>query len=112
MNNTKAMKILLEAGANVDAKDNMGLTPFLAAVRAGHLPASQLLLESGADVTVSDSKSKTCLHLAIEKENLEMANFLLQHSGKTLMNIVDIKERAPLHYAALCKNSEVKKRLS
>ncbi len=47
---TVSIKALLEAGADVNAKDNDGLTALMWAAVRGHTETAQALLEAGADV--------------------------------------------------------------
>ncbi len=44
------VKLLLEAGAEVNARDNVGLTALMCAVNRGNGPVVKLLLKAGADV--------------------------------------------------------------
>ena len=48
---------------NVDARNELGYTPFQVAVTHGHLLAATLLLEAGADVNARDAKGNTALLL-------------------------------------------------
>lgn len=50
----RAMKILLDAGADVNARDNDGWTPLMAAVTQGYPGTARMLLEHGADVNARD----------------------------------------------------------
>ena len=52
---TEIVKLLLENGADMEAKDNYGETALMLAARWGYVKAVKVLLEYGADV---DSKSK------------------------------------------------------
>jgi ankyrin repeat protein len=45
------VKVLLEAGANVNAVDRDGSTPLLNAIRSEKVESARLLLDAGADVT-------------------------------------------------------------
>jgi len=47
---------LLEAGANVDAKDPNGHTPLMLACLNGGANTTNLLLEYDADVTIRDNE--------------------------------------------------------
>ena len=51
---TAATKILLEAGANVETKNNDGTTPLAYASRDGRTTIVKLLLEAGANVEAID----------------------------------------------------------
>ena len=55
------MKLLLEYGADKEAKDKDGWTPLIFASWNGHTEIVKLLLEYGADIKVYDSGNKSCL---------------------------------------------------
>uniref|UniRef100_A0ACD5ZAN3 Uncharacterized protein n=1 Tax=Avena sativa TaxID=4498 RepID=A0ACD5ZAN3_AVESA len=58
----ECMKLLIEAGANVNAGGFNGTTPlFLACSRCGTLPFVKCLLEAGADPNVPDEVSTICV---------------------------------------------------
>ena len=49
------MRLLLEKGAAVDAKNKKGTTALMGTCMLGHVEAAQLLLEKGADRTLADN---------------------------------------------------------
>jgi ankyrin repeat protein len=49
----EASRMLLDAGAPVDAKQQDGFTPLLAAAHAGDVPLARLFLERGADLDLA-----------------------------------------------------------
>ena len=58
----EVVRLLLERGAAVDAKDgDMGETPLMKACYNGHVEAARLLLEKSADVNVADMHGQTSL---------------------------------------------------
>jgi len=56
-------RLLLDCGAQVDARDIRGRTPLLHAAGAFRLDFVELLLEAGADPNVRDPDGRTALHL-------------------------------------------------
>ena len=56
------MEILLNAGANVHARDDGGLIPLHNACSFGHAEVVSLLLRAGADPNARDNWSYTPLH--------------------------------------------------
>lgn len=68
-------RLLLQAGAFVDPRDNSGRTPLMNAAFWGHLRQTELLLESGASVTVLDEYGRSALYYA---KDLPTARLLVQ----------------------------------
>lgn len=52
----------LTGSTNVDARNELGLTPFHLAIQNGQLGAAALLVDRGADVNATDPKGNTVLH--------------------------------------------------
>lgn len=49
--------VLLDHGANIEARTTDGKTPLIVAVDEGHLEAAQLLLDRGADIEAKTNVS-------------------------------------------------------
>lgn len=61
--NSKVVKMLIDAGADVRAVDDEGLTPLHWATETGNLKILKLLIDSGSDVNASsDVHWKTAPH--------------------------------------------------
>lgn len=59
-NNSLALQILFKTGqADVNAKDNFGMSPLHLAARAGHVKAAGFLVSQRCDVTARDSAGRT-----------------------------------------------------
>jgi len=67
----------LDKGADVNKKDNDGMTPLLIAVTLGHKEIVELLIAKGADVNVADPFSMTPLHFAAVFGQKEITELLL-----------------------------------
>jgi hypothetical protein len=67
---------LIEKGADVNARNNHGWTPFHIAAYWNRKDIAKLLLENGANPTVRDSSSKTPKDAAIEAGNEEIAKLV------------------------------------
>jgi ankyrin repeat protein len=67
---TETAKLLIEKGADVNAKNNNGWTPLYAAAIGDHTETVKLLIDKGADVNVKDSSGKTILHGIISKKTV------------------------------------------
>ena len=61
---TAAVKALLAAGADVNAKHNNGGTPLHWAASDGHKELAELLLAKGANINAKDNEGRTALSLA------------------------------------------------
>ncbi len=61
---TAAAELLLENGADLDATDDLGVTPLMAAAELGELECVRLLLASGADPTLRCAHGKSALDRA------------------------------------------------
>lgn len=96
-------RLLLAAGADPDYSNDVGLTPFLAACKAGHVPVVELMLELGqVDLSHCDSRGRNALHLAIISGHAPMCKLLLSvdlelaaeqdHARKTPMDYISSLE--------------------
>jgi ankyrin repeat protein len=74
----ESAKILIEAGADVNVKSKIGVTPFMtAAAYPGNTALLRLMLEKGADLTVS-ALGATALTLAVLTGDSDSTALLLQ----------------------------------
>ena len=76
------VKLLLDAGANIEKADADGVTPLLMAVLNGHVALAQSLIARGANVNVSDWYGQTPLWSAVDLRDLDVV-------GPTRNNGVD-----------------------
>lgn len=63
------VKLLINHGADINAKNERGETPLHLATRYCFNKIVKLLLENGADPNIKDNEGKTPLDLAREMEN-------------------------------------------
>jgi len=133
------VKILLERGANVFAKNSTGWTALHYAAIYGRIEAMKLLLEfnaeinatdksketplmkvvsvkivkifleRGADVNTKDSDGRTVLHFAALNDRIEMIKLLLEFDAE--INAIDNSEETPLMTAVRIKNADTVKLL-
>ena len=68
---TEAMKALIDAGANVNAKNNIGSTALMWAADYGHAEAIKVLLNAGADVNIRNNRGKRAVDFARYNEKLK-----------------------------------------
>ena len=96
----EAMKILLENGANVNAKNSALDTPLFCAINIGNIEMIKLLLEYDIDINAVDSDGDSALHIALNPLNVidaEIVEALLQKGAN--VNVLDVAMRTPLYYA-------------
>ena len=88
--NIEAVKQHLDAGVNVNKKDQLGETPLHSAAKEGHMQIIELLITKGADVNAMDDGGHTPVDWAEsvneqgkhEGKN-ETVALLRKHGGKT-----------------------------
>jgi ankyrin repeat protein len=68
----EAARVLIDAGANLNAADPNGMTPLMMAITNGQIRVAQLLVDKGADVRAADWYGRTPLWAAVEIRNLDM----------------------------------------
>ena len=68
----EAARVLIDAGANLNATDPNGMTPLMMAITNGQIRVAQLLVDKGADVRAADWYGRTPLWAAVEIRNLDM----------------------------------------
>ncbi|KAA0178538.1 hypothetical protein FNF27_00386 [Cafeteria roenbergensis] len=75
------MTILIEHGADVNARSYDGTTPLGSAVGAGKLPAVKLLLRHGVDIELKGFYDRSPFHLAVSKHFVPAAKLLQGHGA-------------------------------
>jgi len=73
-------KQLVQAKADLEAKNNAGQTPFYLACATGDLDMVKLLFDAGSDPNTVDNQGITALH-AVNRGNVELLSFLLNEAG-------------------------------
>jgi uncharacterized protein len=68
----EAARVVIEAGANLNAADPNGMTPLMMAITNGQIRVAQLLIDKGADVRAADWYGRTPLWAAVEIRNLDV----------------------------------------
>ena len=67
------MESLLAHGANIEEKDDRGLTPLLCAAKAGKEKTVLALCERNADTGVTDEKGETTVAMLVDQQLIECA---------------------------------------
>jgi ankyrin repeat protein len=70
------VQLLLDKGANIEAKHNNGSTALLVAALRGYKAIVQLLLDNGANIQAKDIDGKTALLLATLKGHEDVVRLL------------------------------------
>ena len=60
------VKLLVEAGADVNAQDNEGCTALMRAAYSGHRELIEYLLSNGADKDILDNNANKAIHYVIQ----------------------------------------------
>ena len=79
----EVVELLIAEGADVNAKNKHGGTPLHEAAASGHKEIVELLIAEGADVNAKDVNGYTPLDWAIFNKDTETADLLRKHGGKT-----------------------------
>ncbi|XP_037345133.2 ankyrin repeat domain-containing protein 50 [Pungitius pungitius] len=97
---SEAVRLLLDAGADVDGCDAEGRTALRAAAWGGHEEIVLTLLNYGAQVNKADSMGRTPIIAAAYMGHCEAVEILLDH--KAAVNLADGDGRTALSVSALC----------
>lgn len=99
-NQRDIINVLLEAGANVNVTEVIGITPLHYAAERGYVEVVELLLDAGADVNAQDYGyfNFTPLHGAAGFGRFEIVKLLLRTGAK--VNLRDNEGRTALDLAA------------
>ena len=90
-------KLLLDHGAEVDARTSNGLTPLHIALKKGFASMADLLLERGANPSTTTEDDRTTLHFACEAGLTEIAIALMDRGAN--VSAVSKRGLTPLHSA-------------
>lgn len=72
--------LLLDSGADVNARQHGGFTPLHETAQNGDMALSELLLARGADAALATDEGKTAMQLAREAGHGDLADLLQRHT--------------------------------
>ena len=75
------VRLAINFGADLEAKNNYGLTPLHLASRLNHIEIAKLLIDRGADLEAKTNGGWTPLHLASDNNNIETAKLLIERGA-------------------------------
>lgn len=103
----KIAEMLIAAGADVNAQDEMLNSPFLYAGASGFVPILNMCLANGADFKVYNRYGGTALIPAAEKRHLEVVKILTAIPGYPIDHVNKLGWTALLEAIILGKTGEV-----
>ena len=98
MNNFECVKLLIQANANLDIKDNDGNTPLHLASRYGLDKNVEMLIKAGANLDILNNKNQTAEDVALENNSLDIFNLIKSYKqNKILSELNDIKDNKSIY---------------
>jgi hypothetical protein len=76
------VKLLIEAGADINTKGMHGNTPLIFASFADQLKLIKYLIEVGADINIKNNSGNNILMIAVNYNNKELADLLKKYGDK------------------------------
>lgn len=82
--NPLLFEVLIEQGADVNAKNNAGATAVFIAARNGNIQAVARLIAAGADLTITNNNGHTAYDVAVMYKQATIAAMLKRHQEAQL----------------------------
>lgn len=98
VNNTDAIRALIDHNAQIDTRNLSGHTPLHVAAYLGHVAALNTLISLKADTQARDKYGNTPVHLAAAMEQMATLTALISHNAH--IQAKDSTGQTPLHIAA------------
>ena len=100
------VQVLIDAGADIDTKNEDGYSPLHVASRSGALEVVKMLVRGGAGVNVTDDDGRTCLILAAPNGHTETVRYLVG-LPEVDVNHLDMNDCTALDYTEYSGRTEV-----
>jgi ankyrin repeat protein len=76
------LKLFLDAGVSVNARNRDGMTALMSASANGYMESVKFLIEKGGDILIKDNGGMTALRFAVSNENDDIARLLKSLGAK------------------------------
>lgn len=96
-NYPKIMKILLDAGANPDIGNALGITPLHFGARYGNIEIAEMLIDYGADINLQNKYGDTALMVAVQSGSIELVGILI--NARVNISIENLEKKTALDIA-------------
>jgi len=101
----RSLKLLLQKGADVNAKNKDDGTPLHKAIILENIEIIKLLLEKGAKINILDKNGVSALYIAVYNNNKDIVELLLQYGAD--VNALNIYDISPLYIAIYNENKDM-----
>ena len=102
----ECVKVLSDAGANLNLADPDGITPMVNAIINGHYDVAQFLLDKGADPNLSDKTGRAALYAAVDMHTMPASNRPSPNESDNNVSSLDLIKSLLAHGAAV--NTQLK----
>ena len=97
--------LLLDKGANLEAKTRDGLTPLHCAARSGHENVVDMMVQRGAPISAKTKNGLAPLHMSSQGDHVDAARILLHHKA-SLMVLTSMTSEAGISEAGTSEAAE------
>ena len=80
-NDLNSVKILVENGAMVNARNKDNHTPLHISAADGSKEIVKILIENGASIDIQNQDQETALHIAVKENELEVVKYLVENGA-------------------------------
>lgn len=101
--NFAALDVLIEAGADIDARNRVGLNPFLWACVNNNIDVARRMVAAGTDIELTTRFGGVGIHPTAEKGFVELTRFLAEETDINV-NFTNICGWTPLLEAVLLRD--------